>query len=58
MRVIEQVEPDELYNLAAQSFVGLSFEQPILTSEINALGTARILEVMRKLCPDCRSPAS
>lgn len=53
-RVIEQVKPDELYNLAAQSFVGNSFEQPILTSEINAIGAARILETMRMVCPECR----
>ena len=54
MRAIEQVRPDELYNLAAQSFVAHSFEQPILTSDINALGPARILEAMRAVCPECR----
>ncbi|MAM96884.1 MAG: GDP-mannose 4,6-dehydratase, partial [Gammaproteobacteria bacterium] len=41
-RVIEEVEPDEVYNLAAQSFVQTSFDQPIYTSEIDALGVTRI----------------
>ena len=48
-RVIEKVKPDEVYNLAAQSFVAASFEQPILTSEVNAMGTLRLLEVLRVL---------
>lgn len=53
-RVIDKVQPDEVYNLAAQSFVGASFEQPIITSDINALGTLRILEVLRVLKPDAK----
>jgi len=53
-RVIDKVQPDEVYNLAAQSFVGASFEQPIITSDINALGTLRILEVLRTLKPDAK----
>ncbi len=53
-RVIERVRPDELYNLAAQSFVSASFEQPILTTEVNAVGTARILECLRSAQPGCR----
>jgi len=53
-RAIEQVRPDELYNLATQSFVCHSFEQAILTSEVNALGPARILEALRVVCPECR----
>ena len=48
-RVIEEVEPDEVYNLAAQSFVQTSFDQPIYTSEIDALGVTRILESIRML---------
>jgi GDPmannose 4,6-dehydratase len=48
------VKPDEIYNLAAQSFVGLSFEVPIYTSEIDALGVLRLLEAMRDACPDAR----
>jgi len=51
LRTIEQVRPDEIYNLAAQSFVGLSFEQPIYTGDVNALGAARLLEAIRVLQP-------
>jgi GDPmannose 4,6-dehydratase len=54
MRVIEQVRPDELYNLAAQSFVAASFDQPLLTSEIDAIGAARLLEALRAIQPKCR----
>jgi GDPmannose 4,6-dehydratase len=46
-RTIEKVAPDEIYNLAAQSFVASSFEAPIYTSDANALGVARILESIR-----------
>ncbi len=53
-RTIERVKPDEIYNLAAQSFVAASFEQPILTSEINAIGTLRILEAIRTIKPDTK----
>lgn len=53
-RVIKQVQPDEVYNLAAQSFVGASFEQPILTSEIDAIGVLRILEILREYKPDTK----
>jgi GDPmannose 4,6-dehydratase len=42
--VLNKLKPDEIYNLAAQSFVGLSFEQPIYTSDIDALGVLRLLE--------------
>jgi len=48
-RVIEEIEPDEIYNLAAQSFVQTSFDQPIYTSEIDAIGVSRILEVIRTM---------
>lgn len=54
MRMIERIKPDEVYNLAAQSFVQASFEQPILTSEIDGLGVLRILEVLRTIKPDTR----
>jgi GDPmannose 4,6-dehydratase len=47
LRTIETTKPDEIYNLAAQSFVALSFEQPILTAEIDAIGPARLLEAIR-----------
>ena len=54
MRVIEKVQPDELYNLAAQSFVGVSFEQPILTAEIDAMGVLRLLEAVKSLKSDMK----
>ena len=54
LRVIEKVKPDEVYNLAAQSFVGTSFEQPIITSDINAMGVARLLEAIRLVNPGIR----
>ncbi len=47
LRSLEKIKPDEVYNLAAQSFVGVSFEQPVLTSDITALGALRILEALR-----------
>ena len=45
-RIIKETEPDEIYNLAAQSFVPTSFSLPILTSDINALGVVRILDTI------------
>lgn len=51
MRVMESIKPDEVYNLGAQSFVALSFEQPILTAEVNAIGALRILESLRTIAP-------
>ena len=54
MRALERTKPDEIYNLAAQSFVGLSFEQPIYTAEINALGVSRLLEAIRTINPKIR----
>jgi GDPmannose 4,6-dehydratase len=44
---IKQAEPDEVYNLAAHSFVGTSFVQPVLTGEITGLGVLRVLEAVR-----------
>ena len=54
MQVIEKVKPDEVYNLAAQSFVQTSFDQPLLTAEINALGVLRIIEAIRTINPGTR----
>jgi GDPmannose 4,6-dehydratase len=51
MTALKVADPDEVYNLAAQSFVGVSFEQPIATGEISALGTTRILESIRFINP-------
>ena len=50
-RAIEAAEPDEIYNLAAQSFVGISFEQPLFTTDVNALGVTRMLEAIREVNP-------
>ena len=46
-RVIEHVQPDEIYNLGAQSHVMVSFEEPEYTVDVDALGTLRLLEAMR-----------
>jgi GDPmannose 4,6-dehydratase len=53
-RVIEVVAPDEVYNLAAQSFVGVSFEQPVATGEVTGIGVVRLLEAIRDLNPGIR----
>ncbi len=53
-RAISISDPHEIYNLAAQSFVATSWKQPILTSEVSALGVVRILEGIRYLAPDSR----
>ncbi|MEE9442754.1 MAG: GDP-mannose 4,6-dehydratase [candidate division Zixibacteria bacterium] len=45
--VIEEIKPDEVYNLAAQSFVPTSWSQPVLTGEFNALGVTKVLEAIR-----------
>src|SRR5580658_9481943 len=49
IRIIQQVQPDEIYNLAAQSHVGVSFETPEYTANSDALGTLRVLEAIRIL---------
>ncbi|MFN9449162.1 MAG: GDP-mannose 4,6-dehydratase [Rubrivivax sp.] len=49
VRIVEQVKPDEIYNLAAMSHVAVSFEQPEYTANVDALGTLRLLEAMRML---------
>ena len=46
-RLISEIRPDEIYNLAAQSHVGVSFEQPEYTSNVNAIGTLRLLEAIK-----------
>ena len=48
-RIIQQVQPDEIYNLAAQSHVAVSFEEPEYTADVDGLGTLRILEAVRLL---------
>ena len=47
IRIIQEVQPDEIYNLAAQSHVAVSFEQPEYTANSDALGALRILEAIR-----------
>src|SRR6187551_3341319 len=49
IRIVQMVQPDEIYNLAAQSHVGVSFETPEYTANSDALGTLRILEAIRIL---------
>jgi GDPmannose 4,6-dehydratase len=52
--MIEEFKPDEIYNLAAQSFVPTSWSQPILTGEVTGLGVARLLEAIRSVNPKIR----
>ena len=52
--LVSRTEPDEIYNLAAQSFVGVSFEQPITTGKITGLGTVNLLEAVRIVNPKIR----
>ena len=54
MTALEKTEPDEIYNLAAQSFVPTSWNQPVLTGEFTALGVTKMLEAMRVVCPKAR----
>jgi GDPmannose 4,6-dehydratase len=54
MEAIDAVKPDEVYNLAAQSFVATSWNQPVLTSEFTALGVTRMLDAVRKVAPKAR----
>ena len=54
VRLIEATSPDEVYNLAAQSFVPTSFEQPLLTGEFTALGVTRMLEAIRQVSTEIR----
>ena len=53
-RLIQRVQPDEIYNLAAQSFVGVSFDQPLTTGEITGLGAVNLLEAIRIVNPKIR----
>jgi GDPmannose 4,6-dehydratase len=54
MKTIEKYKPDEIYNLAAQSFVQASFDQPLLTSDIDAIGVLRVLEAIRSIKTDIK----
>lgn len=54
LRTLRRIQPDAIYNLAAQSFVATSFDQPVYTGQVNALGVARLLEAVREVCPETR----
>lgn len=54
IRILDEYKPDEIYNLAAQSFVPTSWQQPILTGEVTGLGTTRMLESIRTIRPEAR----
>ena len=53
-RVMSEAKPDEIYNLAAQSFVPTSWQEPVLTAEFTGTGVTRMLEAMRAVCPEAR----
>jgi GDPmannose 4,6-dehydratase len=52
--ILEQVRPDEVYNLAAMSFVPTSWQKPVLTAEFTAVGVTRVLDALRQICPQAR----
>ncbi|MFT7618389.1 MAG: GDPmannose 4,6-dehydratase [Planctomycetota bacterium] len=54
LRTLQKIQPDEVYNLAAQSFVGVSFEQPLYTSDIDGIGVTRLLEAIRAVNTDIK----
>lgn len=54
IRLMKEIEPDEVYNLGAQSFVGTSWHQPLLTAQVTALGVTNILEAVRLIRPHAR----
>jgi GDPmannose 4,6-dehydratase len=54
LRLVESCQPDEVYNLAAQSFVGVSFDQPLATASITGLGAVHLLEAIRIVNPKIR----
>jgi GDPmannose 4,6-dehydratase len=54
IHMLEGIQPDEIYNLAAQSFVHTSWSQPVLTGEFTALGVTRMLDAMRFVCPKAK----
>ena len=54
IRILQEVKPDEVYNLGAQSFVKTSWNQPLLTGQVTALGAANMLEAVRLVAPEAR----
>ena len=54
MKVLQKCQPNEIYNLAAQSHVGISFDQPIYTAQCTGLGVLNLLEAVKLICPDAK----
>ena len=54
LKMFEMIMPDEIYNFAACSFIPFSWDEPVVTGEVNALGVARLLEVIRRVKPSVR----
>ncbi|MEL6060070.1 MULTISPECIES: GDP-mannose 4,6-dehydratase [unclassified Methylobacterium] len=54
LRIVQAAKPDEIYNLAAQSFVTSSWQQPLLTGQVTGLGAAHMLECLRSVAPHAR----
>lgn len=54
IKIMDEVRPDEIYNLAAMSFVPTSWTQPMLTGEFTAIGVTRVLDAMRQICPKAK----
>lgn len=54
VRALQRAQPDEVYHLAAQSFVGRSWGEPVHTAEVTGLGALRLLEAVRMVCPEAR----
>lgn len=54
IRILQDYQPDEVYNLAAQSYVGSSWQQPLLTGQVTGIGAVNVLEAIRLVRPDAR----
>lgn len=54
IKILNKIQPDEIYNLAAQSHVRVSFEQPIYTTQATGLGTLNLLEAVKEVCPKAK----
>lgn len=54
INAVKTIQPDEVYNLGAQSFVGTSWDQPLITSEINAMGTLKLLNAIKNHAPNAK----
>ena len=54
VRVLQKIQPTEVYNLAAQSHVRVSFDQPVYTANVTGIGTLNLLEAVRMICPESK----